>query len=143
MERSEDKTLNLIEMYRERPLLWNSRLTDYKNKNKSHDALLKISVSFRTDKGKIEKKIRYLLSHFAREIKKEKESAKKGTSTSETYQSKWFAHESLLFLKDKNKPTPTLDTEVIEYNNNYYNILILNVFIFLISFIISRADVLC
>lgn len=141
MEWSEDKTLNLIEMYRERPFLWNSRLTDYKNRNKRHDALLEISVSFGTEKDEIEKKIRYLLSHFAREIKKEKESAKSGSSTSEIYQSKWFAYKSLLFLKDKNKPTPTLDTEVIEYNNNY--ILILNVFIFLIYIIISKADVLC
>lgn len=36
-------------MYRERPLLWNSHLTDYKNRNKLHDAVLEISVSFGTD----------------------------------------------------------------------------------------------
>lgn len=66
MKWSEDKTLNLIEMYRERSLLWNSRLTDYKNKNKSHDALLEISILFETDKDETEKKIKYLLSHFGR-----------------------------------------------------------------------------
>jgi len=75
-------------MYRERLLFWNSRLTNYKNRNKRHDDLLEISVSFGTDKDEIEKKIRYLLSHFAREIKKEKESAKSGTAASKTYQIK-------------------------------------------------------
>jgi len=90
MEWSDDRTLNLIEMYRESPLHWNSCLTDYKNRNIRHDALLEISVSFGTDKYEIEKKIRYLLSHFAGEIKKEKEYAKSGTAIYETYQSKWF-----------------------------------------------------
>lgn len=66
MEWSEDKTLSLIEIYRERPLIWNSRLANYKNRNKRHDALLEISVSFGTDKDEIDKKkIRQLLSHFS------------------------------------------------------------------------------
>jgi len=51
-------------MYHEHRLLWNGRLTDNKNRNKRHDALLEISVSVRTDKDEIEKKIRYLSSHF-------------------------------------------------------------------------------
>lgn len=49
MERSEDKTLNLVEMYREHPLLWNNHLVDYKNRNKICDVLLKISISFGVD----------------------------------------------------------------------------------------------
>jgi len=44
-------------MYRERPLFRNSRLTD--RKNKRHDALFEMSVSFGTDKDEIGKKIRY------------------------------------------------------------------------------------
>uniref|UniRef100_A0A6P7HC60 Uncharacterized protein LOC114348966 n=1 Tax=Diabrotica virgifera virgifera TaxID=50390 RepID=A0A6P7HC60_DIAVI len=112
MEWNEENTQNLLEMYHERPVLWNSRLADYKDRNKRRDALLEISVSFGVEKEEIEKKIRYLLSHFAREVKKEKDSEKSGNGTVETYKSKWFAYKLMEFLKDKNKPIVTQDSEV-------------------------------
>ncbi|XP_072392420.1 uncharacterized protein [Diabrotica undecimpunctata] len=111
MEWNEENTQNLLEMYHERPVLWNSRLADYKDRNKRRDALLEISVSFGVEKEEIEKKIRYLLSHFAREVKKEKDSEKSGNGTEETYKSKWFAYKLMEFLKDKNKPIVTQDSE--------------------------------
>lgn len=55
MEWNENKTL--IEMYCQRHLLWNSILADFKNRNKCHDTLLEIRVSFRTDKDEIENKL--------------------------------------------------------------------------------------
>lgn len=73
MEWSEDKTWNSIEM----------------------------CVSFGSDKDEIEKNIKYLLSHFAREIKKQKGFAKSGTSTSETYQSKWLRTRVCYFSKKR------------------------------------------
>uniref|UniRef100_A0A6P7GRR9 Uncharacterized protein LOC114345629 n=2 Tax=Diabrotica virgifera virgifera TaxID=50390 RepID=A0A6P7GRR9_DIAVI len=111
MEWNEENTQNLLEMYHERLVLWNSRLADYKDRNKRRDALLEISVSFGVEKEEIEKKIRYLLSHFAREVKKEKDSEKSGNGTVETYKSKWFAYKLMEFLKDKNKPIVTQDSE--------------------------------
>jgi hypothetical protein len=39
MEWNVGKTLNLVKMYRERPLLMNSCPTDYKYKNKHYDDL--------------------------------------------------------------------------------------------------------
>ncbi|XP_072386709.1 uncharacterized protein [Diabrotica undecimpunctata] len=111
MEWNEENTQNLLDMYHERPVLWNSRLADYKDRNKRRDALLEISVSFGVEKEEIKKKIRYLLSHFAREVKKEKDSEKSGNGTEETYKSKWFAYKLMEFLKDKNKPIVTQDSE--------------------------------
>ncbi|XP_043263447.1 uncharacterized protein LOC122403782 [Colletes gigas] len=62
-------------------------------------------------KEKIERKIKNLLSHFAREVKKEKESMKSGTGADDIFKSKWYAYKSLSFLKDKNKARRTVDTE--------------------------------
>ncbi|KAF5286447.1 hypothetical protein FQA39_LY16297 [Lamprigera yunnana] len=40
-----------------------------------------------------------------------------GNGCEETYVSKWFAYQDMLFLADKNKPRTTVDTEVLEEKN--------------------------
>lgn len=69
---------------------WNSerlhtRTIKIEIKDKRHDNLLEIAVSFGTEKEEVEKKFRYLLSHFNRERKKEKEQSKSGAGTQDTY----------------------------------------------------------
>lgn len=43
---SKEKTLELMELYRERPVLWDCRLSEYKNKNIRQDALTKPANHF-------------------------------------------------------------------------------------------------
>ncbi|KAF5274535.1 hypothetical protein FQA39_LY07147 [Lamprigera yunnana] len=51
MEWNDINVLRLIELYREREVLWSCKLKEeYKNKNKRHDALLEIAVSFGVSK---------------------------------------------------------------------------------------------
>ncbi|KAF5300964.1 hypothetical protein FQA39_LY10934 [Lamprigera yunnana] len=50
-------------------------------------------------------------SHFAREVKKKNDTNKSGSGSDERYKSKWFAFKNLLFLRDRNKPRGTMDTE--------------------------------
>ncbi|KAK4882292.1 hypothetical protein RN001_005611 [Aquatica leii] len=90
---------------------YENKSKEYKNKNKRHDALLEIAVSFGVSKEEVDKKIRYLLSHFAREVKKENDTNKSGNGSDERYKSKWFAFKNLLFLRDRNKPKGSTDTE--------------------------------
>ncbi|KAJ8870092.1 hypothetical protein PR048_029103 [Dryococelus australis] len=78
-------------------------LQDYKNRDKRHDVLVEIAVSFGISKDEIERKIKNLLSHFARECKKENNTCKSGSGTGMCYRSKWFAYDAMLFLKDRNK----------------------------------------
>ncbi|KAK4884071.1 hypothetical protein RN001_000342 [Aquatica leii] len=111
MEWNDINVLRLIELYRERKILWNCKLKEYKNKNKRHDGLLEIAVSFGVSKEEVDKIIRYLLSHFAREVKKENDTNKNGNRSDERYKSKWFAFKNLLFLRDRNKPKGSTDTE--------------------------------
>lgn len=104
--------LKLIEMYRDRPVLWDCRLSEYKDSNKRHDAFTEIAVAFEVDKTEIEKKIRGLLTVFAREVKKEKDSRRSGAGANEVYNSKWYCYTTLSFLKDRNTVRNARDTEV-------------------------------
>nr|CAH7758543.1 unnamed protein product [Callosobruchus chinensis] len=59
-------------MYRVRPSLWDSSNANYKNKNRRHDGIIEIAVTFRVEMEEIERKIKNLQSHSVREKKKRK-----------------------------------------------------------------------
>ncbi|XP_044760513.1 uncharacterized protein LOC123317941 [Coccinella septempunctata] len=109
MEWTDEQTLNFIEMYRVRPQLWDSTHIYYKNKNRRHDSLTEIAVSFGIEKQEVEKKMKNLQSQFLRERKKELESKRTGSGAEEPYVSRWFAYQPIMFLADKNKPRRTVD----------------------------------
>lgn len=58
MNWSDEQTISFIEMYRDRPVLWRSSDPEYKNRNKRHDALIEIAVSFGIEKQDVEKKLK-------------------------------------------------------------------------------------
>ena len=58
MEWSDEQTISFIEMYRECSFLWDPIDSLYKNRNKRHDGLMKIAVSFGIGKCDVEKKIK-------------------------------------------------------------------------------------
>ncbi|CAH1109925.1 unnamed protein product [Psylliodes chrysocephalus] len=60
-------------------------------------------------KQDVERKIKNLKSHFARERKKKAETRRTGSSADEPYVSKWFAYQALLFLAETNKPRNTVN----------------------------------
>ena len=55
MDWSDEQTIYFIEMYRERSFLWNPINSLYKNRNKKHDELMDIAVSFDIGKCDVEK----------------------------------------------------------------------------------------
>ncbi|RZF43561.1 hypothetical protein LSTR_LSTR012841 [Laodelphax striatellus] len=110
MEWNNAKVCELIELYRDRPILWDCRLKAYKDKNKKQDALQEIADTFGVDKQVVKKKIRNLVCHFLREVKRERDSSKSGAGNSEVYKSKWFCYNNMIFLKDRNTPNATTDT---------------------------------
>ncbi|GFG39776.1 hypothetical protein Cfor_04916 [Coptotermes formosanus] len=66
MEWTNDKVISLIELYRNRPVLWDCRLKQYKERNKRHDALMEIAVSFGVGEEEIERKLKNLICHFSK-----------------------------------------------------------------------------
>ena len=61
MEYSDEQTISFIGMYRECSFLWDPIDSLYKNRNKSHDGLIKIAVSFGIGKCDVKKIKKYLL----------------------------------------------------------------------------------
>lgn len=110
MDWTNDKVCNLINLYRDRPILWDCRQRDYKDRNKKLDAMLEIAVSFGVNKEEVQRKIKNLVCHFLREVKKERESNKSGAGRDDMYKSKWIFYDNLLFLKDRNEPRGMTDT---------------------------------
>ncbi|CAH1106316.1 unnamed protein product [Psylliodes chrysocephalus] len=51
----------LIDLYRDRPVMWNCRLKEYKDRNKRHDAVIEIAVSFGVEKEEVERKLKNLI----------------------------------------------------------------------------------
>ncbi|KAG8306592.1 hypothetical protein J6590_043393 [Homalodisca vitripennis] len=61
---SKDKVLKLIQMYRERQLLWNATNSFYKDKNKKNYARLEIADELIATKADVKTKIRNLTTQF-------------------------------------------------------------------------------
>ncbi|KAF5275003.1 hypothetical protein FQA39_LY06940 [Lamprigera yunnana] len=101
MEWTNAKVCELIEL---------CRLKEYKDRNKKQDALQEIADTFGVDKQVVEKKIKNVVCHFLREIKREIDSSKSGAGNSDVYKSKWFCFNNMLFLMDRNTPKETTDT---------------------------------
>lgn len=102
MEWTNDKVFNLIDLYRARPVLWDCRLKEFKDRNRRTDALMDIAIATGIEKDEVERKIKNLVSHFSRELKKEREGKIGGRG--DGYKSKWFCFDSMLFLKHRNRP---------------------------------------
>lgn len=55
IERSNKNIMSLIDLYRNRPALWDWKLKEYKDCNKIHDAFVKIAISFGVAEENVEK----------------------------------------------------------------------------------------
>lgn len=64
----------LVDLYREKPELWNPKDNNYHLKNKKHDAWIQIATVMKQDVASIKSKISSLLSSYRREKSKIKKS---------------------------------------------------------------------
>ncbi|XP_043797753.1 uncharacterized protein LOC122717595 [Apis laboriosa] len=98
MEWNKEMTFRLIELYREKRILWDPMHAEYKNRSKKHSAWIELSKEMKIQTNEAEKKVRILVGQFQREIKKGKY---EGDGTDASYKSKWIFFKPFLFLKDK------------------------------------------
>lgn len=113
---TEEQTLMLIDLVRDFPNIWNPENETYKNKNKRTDAFNDIAEAVGFSREECERKWKVVQNQFRRECVKSV--TKSGQGTSELYVSHWFGYKHLMFLKDRNKPRHTRDTEV-EVSKHY------------------------
>ncbi|XP_036345173.1 uncharacterized protein LOC118754409 [Rhagoletis pomonella] len=92
MEWTREKTLALINEYRQRRGLWDMTHDDYRKKDVKQNLLMEVSSSLggNIPVGEIEKKFHTLRTQYHREINRNKRK--------EPYNSKWFGFKNLQFL---------------------------------------------
>ncbi|KAJ8874166.1 hypothetical protein PR048_025008 [Dryococelus australis] len=81
--------ITFIELFRERPVLWDKTRPEFKDENKKNDAWIEIGEEMQINKAEVQAKLRNLTSHFYRGSKK----AKSGSGADS--QRKWVAFEHL------------------------------------------------
>lgn len=113
MEWNKEMTFRLIELYREKRILWDPMHAEYKNRSKKHSAWIELSKEMKIQTNEAEKKVRILVGQFQREIKKGKYEGEMDPS----YKSKWIFFKPFLFLKDKTHVTEKICNSMEENNS--------------------------
>lgn len=73
-EWNKENVSKLIELFREHPVLWDSKHFEYKMRNKKQDAWNEIALEMQLDRNEVEKKMRCLIGQYQRNCKKSKKS---------------------------------------------------------------------
>ncbi|XP_022189620.1 uncharacterized protein LOC111048084 isoform X2 [Nilaparvata lugens] len=101
-EWSRTKLVKLIHLYRSREVLWNSKYPSFKDKILKNLAWGEIAAELDVNQYEVQNKVKNLLTCFRREEKK----LERGVP------GKWWAFESMLFLKDNSTPRKITETAI-------------------------------
>lgn len=101
MKWNNDEIIQLVEEYKKYECLWVPANSNYNCRNSKEDAWREISQVLKGDVTDIKRKMKNLIAQFYRERKKISSMKKSGSGA--VLISKWFAYNSMLFLRDKNK----------------------------------------
>ncbi|PNF25136.1 hypothetical protein B7P43_G01993 [Cryptotermes secundus] len=102
------KCLTLIQLYKSKEVLWNSKSANYYNKSIREDAWKDIGDEMKMPVQDLKKRMTSLLASYRREKSRIKKSHITAAGT--VYVSKWFAFNEFDFMADKNTLTDTVDT---------------------------------
>ncbi|XP_027854334.2 uncharacterized protein LOC114132926 [Aphis gossypii] len=100
MEWYREQTIQLIDLFRDRPALWDTSSVHYRNKRMKNESLEQISAKLKCPKEEIAKKICTLRVQFSRENVKVKRARESGGAA---YNPKWFGYQLLCFLNDQSR----------------------------------------
>ena len=122
MDWFKDDVFRLIDLYRDRPCLWDNDDIDRRDKAKKEESWNEISDILHVERAEVERKMKSLSTQFYREYKR-KIKIETETGSDEGFRSKWFAYERLSFLSRRVKDRPTMcyyGSEVGFCNNTHY-----------------------
>ncbi|KAJ8942442.1 hypothetical protein NQ314_010071 [Rhamnusium bicolor] len=112
-----EKVLEILELYQAEPLLWNPTHRQHKNRNAVADAWQRVQSSFSLPCAvpDLKKKRESLMTTYRTHNNRTKQSIRSGAGTDELFKSNWFAYDLMdSFLGpiyNKNN-TSTVNTEV-------------------------------
>lgn len=97
----------LINAYREREVLWNTKIDDFKDRIKRDDAIKELSEICSCSVEEIKKKIRNLRTQYSCERNKRMVSKSGSGASSMSCSSKWQYYDAMDFLSDSLTSRPT------------------------------------
>ena len=98
MEWNREKTIELIEKYRDEECLWNVRSVLYKDRQRKQDAWSHLASELNIPVSEAQAKMRNMKVQWNSEKKKVDKSMRSGAGSSGIYSPKWFAYRHLMFL---------------------------------------------
>ena len=113
MEWTKDATIRLVELFREKPELWDTSGSSYRDKAKKQIAWNEIAMTMGVGVKEVEKKMRVLIGQFQREEKKVMSRYEYGKPKD----SKWFCYNHLYFIRGRYKPRQNLGVSLFYYNS--------------------------
>lgn len=99
IEWTREKTLKLLNEYKNRRVLWDWNNRGYRDRIKRKLAIQELANLFNCNTLEIEKKITNLKCQYSREVHKIQNSQEQSNSPDDIYVSKWFAYKSMQFLQ--------------------------------------------
>lgn len=112
VEWGKEAVIKLIDLYREYYVLWDQTCAEFKDRNEKNKAWTEISLAMKLSKAEVQAKMKKLIGQFQRECKK-----LKSGSGADSVKSKWFAFDSLQFIKDKTTPRQTREAGLCGQHN--------------------------
>lgn len=104
--------LNFLEIYQAEPVLWEPHHKGHKDKNKVHDAWVRISEQTEIPVNELRKKKDSLMATYRGQLRKVHNSLKSGVGLEEVYKPIWFAFDLMhSFLGHLYKCKTTINTE--------------------------------
>ena len=100
----EDEIERLIDMWRRKPLLYDTKDENYYRPEKRKEAIDEMSAVLNISAADIQRKIENLRTYFGKEKGKISKSKKSGTAPEHLYVPKWSFYNSLLFLENHVTP---------------------------------------
>ncbi|XP_045132262.1 uncharacterized protein LOC123516724 [Portunus trituberculatus] len=115
---SRQDTAWIIDMYRQKPCLWNIKSADYKDRNKRVTALTAITREIEKKYASvtiadIKKKLDCLRNQYRREMRQMENSRKSGAGTDDVYSPKLWCFDELSFLNDGGRVRVKLNHEPV------------------------------
>ncbi|ESO08647.1 hypothetical protein HELRODRAFT_169535 [Helobdella robusta] len=107
MDWFKEDVFRLIDLYRDRPCLWDNDDIDRRDRNRKDECWNEIADLLQVDRAEIERKMKSLSTQFYREYKR-KMKIEAETGSDEGFKSKWFAYERLSFLSRRVRDRPTI-----------------------------------
>ncbi|KAJ4449679.1 hypothetical protein ANN_01083 [Periplaneta americana] len=117
MDWPNDLCLDLIDLYKEHPVLWDQKHPSHYSKKRKIEAWDIIAMKLGVDMQSAQKKMMSLLGSFRAQKSKGRRSIETEQGRKDVYVSKWFGFDRMRFLLDKDDFRSTMDIECNRITN--------------------------